>query len=206
LSEKISGKEDQGVFGRANRLAGATTFRERIINLYSDHAVNKIGNRSPLVEKLLENAYEGMMVTVNTREGIKEVSIEDALEHYGDQLAAGGASGEDAFDVEVVGKGQTLTGFLGAEGNADLQARFGRAIKRGSLPGVHGDAVDEGTTENRGVSEGGAGARVQLQATPFLRSLIEPIIQGRGVTVDSAWGAGSRHLTTDRLPSGSWPN
>lgn len=179
-----------------------TGWREKLLNIYWDHTVPKFGNkRSPIIERLIESAYEDMRVTILSEGGEeKEVPLEDALKYYPEQLAAGGLEGQ--FDVTITSgaqAGASISDFTGVAGDQRMQERFAEVAEGGRLPEVAGG---EAPGTFAGEEGGGAGGgKVTLAATSYLRKLLRPIIDGNGLSTDPSWqwGPSNYHPSADEI-------
>lgn len=138
------------------------------LHYYAQDYVQKTGRRSKVLEDLLAggNYDPSRRFTVQTKDGLRNVDMHTAIEHYSNQLIQG--------DVEISagkGSGQTVAAFTGLANSA--QKTYG------DRAAAHGSKVEAG---------GGSGA-VRIYPAPELQNILRFSASG-GAYIDDARTSG----------------
>jgi hypothetical protein len=117
-------------------------------------AEKKSGQRSPVLESLIQNTSSGDQVSVQTASGQRVMSVADAMKYYPNELAAGnvnffGASGQ------ALGNTASLTGGLvntGASTSGEAKQKAGSTLGKSLSSYLAGDKSAAATNVSIGLS------------------------------------------------------
>lgn len=141
-----------------------------------------------------DSAYHGAKrLKVQTKDGPRVVTIDEAMQHFRDQVDAGTAE-----IVEGDMAGQTVAEALKATPAADLEVT---STRKSSDVGMSAEEWDREARKRAG-TEGGGGVMV-LGLTDEAKRIFVPIYQTMGVSYDESLTPGDPYVTPNNLPSGN---
>jgi hypothetical protein len=112
----------------------------------------KSGQRSPVLEALLQNLPSGAQAAVQTASGVRVMSVQDAMKYYPDEMAAGNvqfytSNGQSLGSTATVTQGLTDQGAQqGSASEAAAKAKAGKTLGQAHVGTARGADVKQGVT------------------------------------------------------------
>jgi hypothetical protein len=188
------------VAGRAGVLGATTGGSQTWQQVLASHAgtaaqaylaeEKKSGQRSPVLEALLQNTTQSDQVQVQTKDGPRVMSLTDAMKYYPDELMSGNVMVYNGKGTQMLGTTASITHGLSAQDTAGIEAE-----ERGAAGSKSGVSAAQFKKTHPKITNASTGATVKVDLSNEAKQLLKVL----PTNYDAASASGT-------VPAVPWPS